>query len=1538
MFNPRISSCLRIRRSVFAASLALVLAWIGTCAQAQVVGDLPAGKTIIISHSVIVDNGISTSPVVSQGTVTGLNFNAVLTDDPDLGGATDPTLTNILLTPLLGVTKLTSTPGPLDIGDFADFTIEVSNGSAGALNGVELNDIFDQTALAFDSASIVPDGNDPGFITWNVGNLAPGESTIITCRFVVVGNPNQPFPSTVTNEAAAVTETIISDVSEATVQINAIPPQDLDIQTILSPTDLISVGNIVSLELINRGAGSLNGSPIDLQYSIDNGGTFPVTQTFIPTTLGSTLDTEVFTFTVPFTLSGQTSIDLCVRIDPQVQDDPDAMDQLCSLLTLPPPEIICPADAVLTCGDDTSTNVLGIAMATASDACPGLVTINFSDSSVAGCGATETITRTWTATDTCGGMASCTQMIVVVDSALPDITCPPNVILECGDSTSPTNTGFATATDACDTNVTITSSDEPLQGNCPGEGGILRTWMAVDACGNTNTCIQEIILVDTTPPVLTCPDDVFRTNDFGECSASMELPGPDRFDACSMVTVSNNFTLGSDPSGTYPVGVTEVIWTATDGCGNASTCTQLVTIVDAEFPVFVCPSDVLATNDPGVCSVNVSIPVPSASDNCPGVVLTNNVTGTSDASGVYQAGLTMVVWTATDAAGNATICTQLVNIVDSESPVLTCPSDIVATNDPGVCEANLTIPPPFLSDNCMGSASVTNDFNGTADASGVFPVGMTRITWTAMDLAGNTATCTQTVTVVDGEAPLLVCPEDKLKTNDVGQCSAGLELSAPTVTDNCPGVIFTNNFTGGSDASGIYSVGLTEVVWTATDASGNTAICTQLITVVDAEAPVLSCPPDVAVNNDPDACDAFVSISSTLLSDNCMGIASVTNNFTGTADATATYPIGLTRVIWTATDLAGNQSVCTQLVEVADVQPPAVACPPDVTIECDASTNVVDTGMATATDNCTNVVVTFSDAVTDGNCPAERMIVRTWTVVDGATNMAACVQVITVEDTTAPTITCPGDISVLNDIGVDGAVVTFAVPSSDNCDANPQVVCTPVSGSLFPLGTTTVTCVASDICDNSTNCSFNVVVTQPVDLAITKSADRDPAFTNQELDYTLTVANNGIRDGRDLVITDALPPFVMVQQSSLPAGCTAAAGVVTCLVADLPVGASTSLTFTVDVQVPIGVVSVVLTNVAEVTSFGTEQTPLDNVTTHELLALGLARLTLIDDLNGFGTIVGATSGLHLANSMFDLEPVPINSKYVFDQWFVDGAPAGSDNPLHLTLLFDTTVRASFVSSFVEVTAETTATLDNWHLDFSTGIMYSDLTLCNIASNDVRLIEPFWYAAPSTPTRFLIDPDGTTNGVPYIDITDKVNAALPLVGNLDAVLDTNECVTISEVAWYRVDAVRFDGTLIAVQVFADPPAIAPNSYYSDTDRDGIINGWEVLHGLNPNHPMDAAADPDLDGASNLYEYQTDTIPVQSESILKITRIDFQASNGQVEWVGGEAITQFIEWAPSVNGPWSRLYTNDPPTTVTGTLPFNPAVTPGGVFRVTVGESK
>ena len=151
-----------------------------------------------------------------------------------------------------------------------------------------------------------------------------------------------------------------------------------------------------------------------------------------------------------------------------------------------------------------------------------------------------------------------------------------------------------------------------------------------------------------------------------------------------------------------------------------------------------------------------------------------------------------------------------------------------------------------------------------------------------------------------------------------------------------------------------------------------------------------------------------------------------------------------------------------------DATPPVITCPADVTVECDESTDPVNTGTATATDCDPAPSITYSDVTTPGDCPQAYTIVRTWTATDCAGNSVSCSQTIIVEDNTAPVWdqTMPADVTAECDAV---PVVPAGITATDNCDAEVDVTYSEVrtDGTCLDSYTLTRTWTATDNCGNS---------------------------------------------------------------------------------------------------------------------------------------------------------------------------------------------------------------------------------------------------------------------------------------------------------------------------------------------------------------------------------------------------------------------------------------------------------------------------------------
>jgi len=524
-------------------------------------------------------------------------------------------------------------------------------------------------------------------------------------------------------------------------------------------------------------------------------------------------------------------------------------------------------------------------------------------------------------------------------------------------------------------------------------GTTTETYEVTDAAGNTATCSFTVTVNDTEDPTIACPADITVSNDSGQCGAVVSYSAPAGQDNCPNASTVQTAGLGS--GSTFPVGTTTETYEVTDASGNTAQCSFTVTVNDTEDPTISCPADITVNNDQGQCSAVVTYTAPVGTDNCPNS--TTAQTGGLGSGGTFPVGTTTESYEVTDASGNTAQCSFSVTVIDNEDPTISCPANITVNNDVGQCSAVVTYTAPTGADNCPNQ--VTNQTSGLGSGS-TFPVGTTTETYEVTDAAGNTATCSLTVTVNDNEDPVITTfPADQAL-----QCDADVPIpdtGLVTATDNCGPVAITHEGDVLSGDKGSTNNPLIIArTYRATDTAGNFVDQTQTITVEDTTDPVITnFPADAPVQ-----CDGDVPAPDTSLvtaTDNCGGPVEITHE--GDVDDDNTCPRVITRT-YRATDEAGNFVDQTQTITVEDTTDPTIDCPADVTVSHTDPTDPGSTGTATANDNCGNVTVAFSDSTDPGQGNAA-VITRTWTATDDCGNETSCDQIITVEDTSTPTPT-----------------------------------------------------------------------------------------------------------------------------------------------------------------------------------------------------------------------------------------------------------------------------------------------------------------------------------------------------------------------------------------------------------------------------------------------------------------------------------------------------------------------------------------------------
>lgn len=729
----------------------------------------------------------------------------------------------------------------------------------------------------------------------------------------------------------------------------------------------------------------------------------------------------------------------------------------------PPVVLTAPANAVVSC-----SNIPAVGSPTASDNCDASPTVTYNGAirSNGACPNSYTLTRQWTISDDCGNTTTAVQVLTVEDVTAPVFTFVPAPITVNCDAIPAVGTPEASDDCAADVSITYNGANR-IAGNCQDTYTLERSWTAVDSCGNSVTALQVITVQDVTPPVFTFIPAPITVN----CDAIPPAGTPIATDNCDIdVSIQYNGEVRTD--GTCPNRYTlQRSWLATDNCGNTTLATQLVTVRDTTAPVFTFVPVSTTVN----CESVPPVGTPVATDNCSANVTITFLGETrtdGNCSGNY---VLKRFWAAQDECSNTTLTSQEIVVQDITNPVVTSvPANVTVS-----CSAIPPVGTPTATDNCDADLTIT--YEGATRVNGSCPNSFTLVRqWTITDDCGNTATAAQIILVEDTTAPVFTTVPSAVTVS----CESIPAVGTPTAQDNCAAAV-TIQYNGEVRANGACPDAYTLTrTWTAIDSCGNSATTQQIITVQDITPPnFTTIPADVVVN-----CDAIPGVTFPTASDNCDAFVNITYSGQVRTDGNCPHTYLLRRE-WVATDNCGNSSIAVQLITVQDITPPQfTTVPANVTVNCEA---VPQVGLPTATDNCdANVSITYSgETRTDGNCPSNYTLTRTWLAEDDCGNTQIAVQTITVQDITAPLFTfVPADSTV----NCDGIPLPGNPTATDNCTPNPDIVFVgeTIMGSSSPDSYTLVRAwSATDLCGNSTTAIQTLTVQDTISPTIECPAD-----------------------------------------------------------------------------------------------------------------------------------------------------------------------------------------------------------------------------------------------------------------------------------------------------------------------------------------------------------------------------------------------------------------------------------------------------------------
>ncbi|WP_281323157.1 Ig-like domain-containing protein [Flavobacterium aestivum] len=658
----------------------------------------------------------------------------------------------------------------------------------------------------------------------------------------------------------------------------------------------------------------------------------------------------------------------------------------------------------------------------ATDNCSTVAYTKTAGAFVAGaCANSGTYTNTWVANDVCSNTSVVfTQVITIEDTTAPVWTTAAtalNSTIQCSDAAAiAAAQGLApVATDNCSTVAYTKTAGAFVAGACANSGTYTNTWVANDVCSNTSVVFTQVITIeDTTAPVWTTAatalNSTIQCSDAAAIAAAQGL-APVATDNCSTVAYTKTagaFVAGACAnSGTYTN-----TWVANDVCSNTSVVfTQVITIEDTTAPVWTTAATAL--NSTIQCSDAAAIAAaqglaPVATDNCSTVAYTKTA-GAFVAGACANSGTYTNTWVANDVCSNTSVVfTQVITIEDTTAPVWTTAA--TALNSTIQCSDAAAIAAaqglaPVATDNCSTVAYTKTA--GAFVAGACANSGTYTNTWVANDVCSNTSVVfTQVITIEDTTAPVWTTAATAL--NSTIQCSDAAAIAtaqglAPVATDNCSTVAYTKTagaFVAGACAnSGTYTN-----TWVANDVCSNTSVVfTQVITIEDTTAPVLSgqggtmtiSSPVVPVFSAPTAIDACDSAPVITFTD-------VTVAISGGSEITRT---------WKATDACGNVSApVSQVIKVLN-----------------ASVVSIVATTANASEPSTNGLFTISLSN-----PVTTSTVVTYTVTGTATNGTDYATITNTITIPANTISVTIPVTVIDDNILEGSESVIITLNSTN--------------------------------------------------------------------------------------------------------------------------------------------------------------------------------------------------------------------------------------------------------------------------------------------------------------------------------------------------------------------------------------------------------------------------------------------------------------------------------------------------------------------------
>lgn len=542
----------------------------------------------------------------------------------------------------------------------------------------------------------------------------------------------------------------------------------------------------------------------------------------------------------------------------------------------------------------------------------------------------DTLDYILTVTDESGNFSECGGVILVLDTLTQLCNAHDTILVldENGEGVLDPEDIYS-GSGGCGGSNDVTLEADPDTFNCDDLGeNTVQLIVTDNVTGESDTCDAIVTVIDTIAPQCLVKNDTVYLDDNGNGSIFFSDIDNGSFDPCGEIvdTTLSQYTFECMETGE----VIQDTVTITDNSGNVSICFSEITVLDTIAPVCNAVDTLFISLDSTGMAVITGQTVDDGSyDQCQMISLSVSPDTFYCNDANIPIGFDLTV---TDGSGNVSVCSGIVIVEDDISPTITCPNDttISCLDVPEQSMYSVLFGEPIIEDNC----SQGGDYN-EEDIVSINNCGEGLITrnFSIVDPSGNSATCTQIITVEAEEDNFdesdITWPQDTIYLENCSTIDPYVLDSYPIVnTDDAGCAVITTTYEDTNLSPGGNCDDTIQRIWTVVDSckfdadpSTGIYIDTQTVIVFDTLAPEIFAPNDTIIEIEDEDCTGDVYLDLFGYVTDCDPNVVVTNDSpyaddNNSADASGYYPEGYHEITITATDQCGNETIYTYVVNI----------------------------------------------------------------------------------------------------------------------------------------------------------------------------------------------------------------------------------------------------------------------------------------------------------------------------------------------------------------------------------------------------------------------------------------------------------------------------------------------------------------------------------------------------------------------------------------------------------------------------------------------